>query len=222
MELHGRLDVVVNNAGGSPYALAAEASALPSEGHRTEPARHAQRPLAANAGDAATGVGRIYHLDLQRERPSAIPGTPHAAAAPASTASPRHWRSRHRRSNNAVVAGMVATEQGRTFYGDSDSQAAVAATVPSAVSYRPDERSATTVFLASDAASHISGVTAARTVVGEPPPYLSASGANTKETDGVARRTGGHRDRRRGRIGWRMRWPRAEGARVVVNDIESA
>ena len=36
---HGRLDVVVNNAGGSPYVLAAEASAkFSTQDHRAQPA----------------------------------------------------------------------------------------------------------------------------------------------------------------------------------------
>ena len=60
---------------------------------------------------------------------------------------------------NAVVAGMVATEQAEIFYGDDQSQAAVAATVPLGRLARPDEIGWATAFLASDAASYITGAT---------------------------------------------------------------
>ena len=79
---------------------------------------------------------------------------------------------------NSVVVGMVATEQAELFYGDSDSQAAVAATVPMGRLARPEEIGWAAAFLASDAASYISGAALAVHGGGEPPPYLSASSAN--------------------------------------------
>jgi NAD(P)-dependent dehydrogenase (short-subunit alcohol dehydrogenase family) len=73
---------------------------------------------------------------------------------------------------------MVATEQAELFYGDSDSQAAVAATVPLGRLAKPEDIGWATAFLASDAASYVSGSTLAVHGGGEPPPYLSASSAN--------------------------------------------
>ena len=44
VDAHGRLDVVVNNAGGSPYVLAADASAkFSTQDHRAQPAWAAAR-----------------------------------------------------------------------------------------------------------------------------------------------------------------------------------
>ena len=182
VQRHGRLDVVVNNAGGSPYALAAEAS----------PRFHQKVielnllgmlnvSLAANkvmqgqdAGGAIISVSSV-----SGRRPS--PGTAAYGAAKAGVDSLTatlavEWAPKVR--VNAVVAGMVATEQVELFYGDSESQAAVAATVPLGRLARPDEIGWAAAFLASDAASYISGAALPVHGGGEPPPFLSASSAN--------------------------------------------
>jgi NAD(P)-dependent dehydrogenase (short-subunit alcohol dehydrogenase family) len=182
VERHGRLDVVVNNAGGSPYALAAEAS----------PRFHQKVielnllgmlnvSLAANkvmqSQDAGGSI--ISVSSVSGRRPS--PGTAAYGAAKAGVDSLTatlavEWAPKVR--VNAVVAGMVATEQVELFYGDSDSQAAVAATVPLGRLARPDEIGWAAAFLASDAASYISGASLPVHGGGEPPPFLSASSAN--------------------------------------------
>lgn len=186
VERHGRLDVLVNNAGGSPFALAAEAS----------PRFHQKVielnllgmlnvSLAANAvmQNQAAGGSVISVSSVSGRRPS--PGTAAYGAAKAGVDSLTatlavEWAPKVR--VNAVVAGMVATEQAELFYGDSESQAAVAATVPLGRLARPDEIGWAIAFLASDAASYISGSTLPVHGGGEPPAFLSASSANTKET----------------------------------------
>ena len=182
VERHGRLDVVVNNAGGSPYALAAEAS----------PRFHQKVielnllgmlnvSLAANKvmQDQDAGGAIISVSSVSGRRPS--PGTAAYGAAKAGVDSLTatlavEWAPKVR--VNAVVAGMVATEQVELFYGDSESQAAVAATVPLGRLDRPDEIGWAAAFLASDVASYISGASLPVHGGGEPPPFLSASSAN--------------------------------------------
>lgn len=179
---HGRLDVVVNNAGGSPFALAADASP-----------RFHQKIIELNllgmlhVSQAANAVmqqqdrgGSIISISsVSGRRPS--PGTAAYGAAKAgvdslTTSLAVEWAPKVR--VNAIVVGMVATEQAELFYGDSDSQAAVAATVPLGRLAKPEDIGWAAAFLASDAASYVSGSTLAVHGGGEPPPYLSASSAN--------------------------------------------
>jgi len=179
---HGRLDVVVNNAGGSPFALAADASP-----------RFHQKIIELNllgmlhVSQAANAVmqqqdrgGSIISISsVSGRRPS--PGTAAYGAAKAgvdslTTSLAVEWAPKVR--VNAIVVGMVATEQAELFYGDSDSQAAVAATVPLGRLAKPEDIGWAAAFLASDAASYVSGATLAVHGGGEPPPYLSASSAN--------------------------------------------
>lgn len=182
VDRHGRLDVVVNNAGGSPFAMASDAS---PRFHRKVIELNLLAMLhvsqAANAVmQHQSGGGSIVSISsLSGHRPS--PGTAAYGAAKAGVDSLTatlavEWAPKVR--VNAVVAGMVATEQAELFYGDAQSQAAVAATVPLGRLARPADIGWAAAFLASDAASYISGACLAVHGGGEPPPYLSASSAN--------------------------------------------
>lgn len=179
---YGRLDVVVNNAGGSPYALAADAS--PRFHQKVVELNllgmlHVSQAANAVMQQQPNGGSIVSISSISGRRPS--PGTAAYAAAKAGvdslTASLAvEWAPKVR--VNAVVVGLVETEQAELFYGDSESQAAVAATVPLGRLAKPVEIGWVAAFLASDAASYVSGTTMAVHGGGEPPPYLSASSAN--------------------------------------------
>jgi NAD(P)-dependent dehydrogenase (short-subunit alcohol dehydrogenase family) len=182
VERHGKLDVVVNNAGGSPYALAAEAS--PKFHQKIVELNllgmlHVSQRANAVMQEQPGGGSIVSISSVSARRPT--PGTAAYGAAKAGVESLTatlavEWAPKVR--VNALAVGMVETEQVELFYGDAESQAAVAATVPLGRLAKPAEIGWATAFLASDAASYISGTTMAVHGGGEPPPYLIASSAN--------------------------------------------
>src|SRR6478672_8597947 len=158
---HGRLDVLVNNAGGAPYALAADAS---PRFHDRVVGLNLLAPLAlAQAANRVmqaqpTGGAIVNISSVSALRPS--PGTAAYGAAKAGldslTASLAvEWAPKVRM--NSVVAGMVRTEQAHLHYGDESGIAAVGATIPLGRLAEPEEIGACVAFLASPLASYVSG-----------------------------------------------------------------
>lgn len=182
VDRHGRLDAVVNNAGGSPFALAAEASANFSrkiiELNLLGPLLVAQHANAVMQTQASGGT--IVNISsVSAHRPS--PGTAAYGAAKAgldslTTSLAVEWAPKVR--VNSVVVGMVETEQSELFYGDAESVAAVAATVPLGRLARPADIGWAAAFLSSDLASYINGASIEVHGGGESPAYLDASSAN--------------------------------------------
>jgi NAD(P)-dependent dehydrogenase (short-subunit alcohol dehydrogenase family) len=179
---HGRIDAVVNNAGGSPYVPAADASAKFSrkiiELNLLGPLSVSQHANAVMQGQD-TGGSIVNISSVSGRRPT--PGTAAYGAAKAGVDSLTstlavEWAPRVR--VNSVVVGMVETEQSELFYGDAESVAAVAATVPLGRLAKPTDIGWAAAFLTSGAASYISGATLEVHGGGEPPTYLEASTAN--------------------------------------------
>jgi NAD(P)-dependent dehydrogenase (short-subunit alcohol dehydrogenase family) len=185
VETHGRLDVVVNNAGGSPYVLAAEASAK-----FTRKIVELNLLGALSVSTHANAVmqtqesgGSIVNItSVSGRRPT--PGTAAYGAAKAgmenmTTTLAVEWAPKVR--VNSVVVGMVETEQSELFYGDADSIAAISRNVPLGRLAKPTDIGWATAFLASDAASYISGASLEVHGGGEPPHYLSTTTADIKQ-----------------------------------------
>lgn len=178
---HGRLDVLVNNAGGAPYSLAADAS---PRFHAKVVELNLLTPLlvsqAANeVMQQQDGGGAIVMVSsISATRPS--PGTAAYGAAKAGVDSlvrslAVEWAPRVR--VNSVDVGMVRTEQSDLHYGGVDGVAAIEATIPLGRLADPEEVGNVAVFLGSPLASYVSGATVAVHGGGEPPPFLAAADA---------------------------------------------
>lgn len=174
----GRLDVLVNNAGGSPAADAATASPRFSEAiirlNLLAPLTFAQRANAAM--QAQEEGGSIVNVaSVSAVRPS--PGTAAYAAAKAGLLSLTatlavEWAPRVR--VNAVTAGMIETELAHLHYGDAEARARVAATVPLGRLGQPRDVADACLFLASPLARYVSGASLLVHGGGERPAFLSA------------------------------------------------
>ncbi len=178
VERFGRLDVVINNAGGSPWADSA-----------TAPARFNEKVIALNliapftVAQAAyrvmhtqDGGGSIVNIaSVSGIRPS--PGTAAYGAAKAGLLNLTEtlaveWAPAVR--VNAVVAGLVVTEQAHVYYGDDAAMARVAATVPMDRLGTPDDIAGACLYLSSSLASFVTGTALAVHGGNQRPSYLDA------------------------------------------------
>jgi len=182
LKRHGRLDVLVNNAGGTPYALAADAS---PRFHESMIRLNMLAPLLlairANAvmqkqeeGGVVVNIGTVGAYDAR-------PGSATYAAAKAGVLSLTRslaveWAPKVRVVS--VSPGLVLTEQAHLHYGDDAGIAAVAATVPLGRMAEPTDIGDACVFMASSRASYVSGVDLPVHGAGEKPAFLEAANVN--------------------------------------------
>ncbi|MEM1152633.1 MAG: SDR family oxidoreductase [Pseudomonadota bacterium] len=174
-----RLDVLVNNAGGTPFKDAATASP-----------RYSEKIIALNLiapmrfSEAANTVmqtqdngGCVVHINsVSALRPSpgtAVYGAAKAALLALAGSQARQWAPKVR--VNSVVVGLVKTEQAHLHYGDEAGIAAVANTIPLQRLAEPIDIGNTCVYLSCELSG---GVTGARLTVhggGERPAFLDAA-----------------------------------------------
>jgi NAD(P)-dependent dehydrogenase (short-subunit alcohol dehydrogenase family) len=180
---YGRLDVLVNNAGGSPYADAATASprlmASIVNLNLLAPLYCAQAANAVMQGQDDGGV-IVNMASVSGLRPS--PGTAAYGAAKAGLLNLTQslaveWAPKVR--VNAVSAGLVTTEAGDDHYGGPEGIAAAAATVPLGRFGTPGDVAGICLFLASPLAAYVSGANVVAHGGGERPAFLTAVEAVT-------------------------------------------
>ncbi len=175
----GGLDVLVNNAGGSPPAEAASASPRFSEAiirlNLIAPLHFAQKANAVMQAQDEGGV--ILNIaSVSGMRPS--PGTAAYGAAKAGLLNLTQtlaveWAPRVR--VNAVTAGLIRTEQAHLHYGDEEGVRAVAATIPLGRLGTPRDVGDACLFLASPLARYVSGASLLVHGGGERPAFLEAA-----------------------------------------------
>ncbi|MFK7975591.1 MAG: SDR family oxidoreductase [Halioglobus sp.] len=177
----GRLDVLVNNAGGAPYAEAATVSPRFSESiirlNLIAPLNFSQ--VANRVMQTQESGGSIINIaSVSTIRPS--PGTAAYGAAKAGlvnlgTSLAVEWAPKVR--VNALVVGLTQTEQSHLHYGDEAGIAAVGQTIPLGRMAVPRDIGNACLFLASSLSSYVSGTHFAVHGGGEKPAFLDA--ANT-------------------------------------------
>lgn len=179
MEAQGRIDVLVNNAGGSPPADAATVSPRFSASiinlNLVAPLVFAQR-VNAVMQKQETGGSIVNIASVSGLRPS--PGTAAYGAAKAGLLSLTEslaveWAPKVR--VNAVAAGPLRTERSAMHYGDEAGVARVAATIPLGRLGEPEDVGDVCLFLASGMARYVSGAIVTVHGGGERPAFLGAA-----------------------------------------------
>jgi NAD(P)-dependent dehydrogenase (short-subunit alcohol dehydrogenase family) len=161
VERHGRLDVVINNAGGSPHAMAADASprlhAKIIELNLTAPLHVAQRTYpvlrAQEDGGAIVMIGSVSGV-----RPS--PGTSAYGAAKAglhhlAACLAAEWAPKVR--VNSVIVGLADTGEADEHYGGAETLADVATTIPAGRLALPADVAQACLFLGAPQNAYVNG-----------------------------------------------------------------
>ncbi len=179
LERWDRLDVLVNNAGGAPFAEAATASPRFSEKviqlNLIGALISAQKANRVMQSQESGGV-IINIASISGVRPS--PGTAAYGAAKAGLINLTkslaiEWGPKVR--VNAISPGMIRTERSHLHYGDEAGIARVADTVPLKRLGTPEDVAGACLYLASPLASYVSGANLVVHGGGETPAFLTAA-----------------------------------------------
>ncbi len=180
--LYGRLDVLINNAGGSPFAMSADTSHRYNDSIiRLNLLAPFQLAQLANGMMQEQDNGGVIVFIASVSGLRASPGTAAYGAAKAGILNLTkslavEWAPKVRVV--AVSPGLIRTEQSHLHYGDEAGIAAVSATVPLGRMGQPTDIGAACVWLASENAAYASGTNLVLDGGGERPSFLDASNVN--------------------------------------------
>lgn len=175
-EAHGRVDVLVNNAGGSPPADAATVSPRFSEAiialNLTAPLHLSQAAHRWMVKQPQGGsIINIASVAGQRPAPTtAAYGAAKAGLLSLTISLAQEWGPNVR--VNAIIAGLMETEQTELSYGSAAAQAELMAALPLKRMGRGPDIASAALFLASPMAAYVSGATLEVHGAGEPPLFL--------------------------------------------------
>lgn len=184
----GRLDVLVNNAGGAPAADSATVSprfnASVVDLNLLAPLTFAQRANAVmQAQDDGGSIVNIASVSGIRPSPGSLAyGAAKAGLINATQTLAVEWAPKVR--VNCVTAGLVRTEQSHLWYGDDAGIAAVGATIPLGRMAEPSDIAHVCLYLASPLAAYVTGANVVVHGGGEVPAYLGATNADVPKGAG--------------------------------------
>jgi len=176
VDTHGRLDVVINNAGGAPATDAATAS---PGFHDKIIGLNLSAPLLVSqiankqmqVQEAGGSIVNISSIGAHRPAPTIAAYAAAKAGVDSLTRSlAMEWGPKVR--VNAIDVGLCRTEQTDDHYGGDDRVAKIEATIPLGRMARAEEVGNVAAFLASDLASYVSGARLSCDGGGEPPVFL--------------------------------------------------
>jgi NAD(P)-dependent dehydrogenase (short-subunit alcohol dehydrogenase family) len=176
-ESHGRIDVLVNNAGGSPPVETATVSPRFSESiialNLTGPL-HLSQAVHRWMSAQREGGSIVNIASVTAQRPA--PGTAAYGAAKAGLLNltgslAQEWGPKIR--VNAIVAGLMQTEQTDLSYGSRAAQEELAAALPMRRMGTGSDIAAAVLYLSSPMAAFVSGATLQVHGGGEPPLFLN-------------------------------------------------
>jgi NAD(P)-dependent dehydrogenase (short-subunit alcohol dehydrogenase family) len=173
---HGRLDVVVNNAGGGPTAEAAQIPRKLTEKlvqlNLLAPFYLAQAAYAVMSNQASGGsIINIASVSAVRGSPyTAIYGAAKAGLLNLTQSLAMEWGPKVR--VNAIIAGLIATENAHLHYGGDEGMARIGATLPLRRMGTPRDVANACLYLASPLAAYVSGAQLAVHGGGERPLFL--------------------------------------------------
>jgi len=177
LDTTGRLDVLVNNAGGSPPVAAADAPHKLSEAiirlNLIAPLILSQQAYQAMASNASGGV-IVNIASVSGVRPS--PGTAAYGAAKAGLINltrslAQEWGAQNIRVN-AIIAGLIKTEAAEEHYGGPAGIELIERSLPMRRMASPQDIADAVLFLAGEQAAYVSGAALEVYGGGEPPSFL--------------------------------------------------
>jgi len=178
---YGRLDILVNNAGGAPPADSSSASERFTKSvidlNLVAPLIFAQmaRKAMIDKGDGGLIIN-ISSVSGMRANPMGVAyGAAKAGLLNATETLALEWGPEIRVVS--VTAGLILTEDSRTFYGDDESVSEIEKTIPMRRLGDPEDVANACIFVASEASNWISGSNLVIHGGGEKPSYLSATTA---------------------------------------------
>ena len=178
-EEYGKLDVLVNNAGGAPPADSSTASERFTRSvidlNLVSPILFSQEAASLIRKSSGTGVIlNISSVSGMRANPLGVAyGAAKAGVINATETLALEWGPDIRVIS--ITAGLILTDESRNFYGDDESVAKIAATLPMQRLGSPQDVANACLFAASDKAEWMSGSNIVLHGGGDKPTYLEAT-----------------------------------------------